>query len=463
MGQNYLVAVIVYDTDGTTAMPNIRVTLRNESTNETLSDNTNSSGEVIFNLGNLTEDWSIGDKVTVFALYSGYEVSQSHTTTSGGGVTLYLTLVSKPSSPSLRYFVAQDFLDYFSLETTDIDSENGVNMQRLVKIGEMVEGGIDNDCGTRFDSANQVTTEYHDIYKKQATIYLDKAPLQSLQGFWINKADEDAVPVWNNLAYTLLDDCSSTSGWTASSDNSEVSLTVNYVPDNANHGLSCLYVAKEGANDTTLTITRGPTSVDFENKTLKIDVYIDTLTDLASTDSIKIRYGSASNAYFEKAFDLVDLNTGWNTLTMLHTDSDLTATGSPEIGSFDYFAIILELSGAAIELTSGDIRLDYLRIGEEDDLDIKEATSQITITDSDNYPKYGINQVKADYTYGYTTVPLDIKELAILETALRMYGAVFLRNKIGNRGQASMDFTQWFDSYRSKIIGKYNCTGISSN
>lgn len=303
MAGRYQVAVKVYDTDGSTPMSNLKVTLRQENTNESLILNTNTAGEAVFNLTNLPSGFEIGHKITIYTLYQSYESSKSHTITSGGGVTLTLTLVALPSAPTLRYYAPQDFLDYFNFKVYDEDAENGIKMQQLVKIGEMVEGGIDNDTGTKFDdndgSYYTITDEYHDAETGQSMFFLKKTPVVSLTSFLVNTADEDGTPSW------------------------------------------------------------------------------DALTE-----------------------------------------------------------------------ASYEIELD-------------KDSGRVTINDSADYPERGNNQVKATYTYGRAT-PLDIKELAILETGVRMFGASFIRSKIGDKADARMNDTEWFNTYRDRIITRYNTTGIDS-
>ena len=74
-------------------------------------------------------------------------------------------------------------------------------------------------------------------------------------------------------------------------------------------------------------------------------------------------------------------------------------------------------------MTAGDIRLDDLRLGEEDKLDIDKETGRITVINSADYPSLGKNQVRIKYNYGMSSVPNDIKTLAVLMTARQLvYG-----------------------------------------
>lgn len=175
------VAFIVKDSDSV-ALSNIQVTCSNETTAQSTAKNTSSDGGVIFNLGSLQDfssGWNIGDKISVFSLYQGYQQSFSFTIPAVGSTTTIkddsgstvgsfvggigmtsgtLTLVSVPATPSLRYFTSQEFLDYFDLKTKDDDAEHGVSLLQLAKIGEMVEHDIDSDCQTKFVTIQEITT-----------------------------------------------------------------------------------------------------------------------------------------------------------------------------------------------------------------------------------------------------------------------------------------------------------------
>lgn len=459
-GLPHIIAVTVYDTDGTTVMPNLKVTARLEASNESLVANTNESGEVLFNLANLPSGYSVGDIVTLYVLYLSYESSTSYVVESGGGTTLTLTLTAIPSAPTLRYFTPQDFMEYFDVKTYQQDTENGIKMVQLVKIGEVVESGIDDDTGTRFDP-NNVIEDYYDAESKQSIFYLRYTPVISVDGFWVNRHSENSTPLWDNLAYTLHHGCATTTDWTASSTNSEVTLNVNYLPANANGDIGCLFVVKSGTNDTTLTLKVDLVSSEFTDKTFKIDLYFEDTSVYAETDAVILRFGSDSGNYFEKKFNRSDINNGWNTLTMYYKDSGLTATGSPDITDFDWFTIVLELADATTEIAAGEARIDNLRYEDNTHLSINNSLGRVMIRKSIDYPVKGLDQVKVVHRYGRTEVPGDIKELALLETALRMFGAAFLKSKIKGR-DADMETTSWFDSYRMRIITKYNVTGVDS-
>ena len=218
-----------------TAKANIQVTCRNETTNESKTDNTASDGKVIFNVGDLSDypaGWNVGDKINVFSLYTGWENSFSFTIPSAGttitlrdtaGVSVgsfiggqgmtngILVLTESPASPSLRYYTSQEFLDYYNLKTKDIDAENGINLLQLNLIGQQVEQEIDSLTNSKFDnnsgsyySSSAIeggeSPEYHDARSvNQKEYFTDFIPINSVTTFQINQNAEGGTPNWATL------------------------------------------------------------------------------------------------------------------------------------------------------------------------------------------------------------------------------------------------------------------------
>ncbi len=229
-----LIGFAVKDSDAT-VLANVQVTCRNETTNQAKTDNTASDGKIIFNLGStadFSKGWNVSDKINVFSLYRGFQQDFSFTIPASGtaitvkdssGVTVgtfrggmgmdvgTLILVVVPSLPSIRYFIAQEFLDYFNMKTTDVDAENGINLLQLAKIGEMVENDIDNDTQSKFDSNSGSyysssdmdggeSPEYHDVLAaNQNSYYLKFIPVQTLTTFEVNENAEGGTASWDTL------------------------------------------------------------------------------------------------------------------------------------------------------------------------------------------------------------------------------------------------------------------------
>lgn len=182
------------------AQANLLVTIRNERTNQSGTATTDSSGNYVYSLSNITSGWTVGDVITSRVLYSSYDAEASHTIASGeGGYTLDLAL-SAISVGNLRYFAVQDFLDFHAMTLGD----GGVpTAEHIVKIGIMAEKEIDSRCNTVFDSNSgsyyTVTDEYLDVKKFQEFFFLAHKPVIAITTLSANTADQDAAASWTDL------------------------------------------------------------------------------------------------------------------------------------------------------------------------------------------------------------------------------------------------------------------------
>lgn len=84
-------------------------------------------------------------------------------------------------------------------------------------------------------------------------------------------------------------------------------------------------------------------------------------------------------------------------------------------------APIISLTTFEVNLQGPDQDADWETLTEADnEITVRLEYGRIKINDSTNYPAAGKDQVRITYTYGYATVPNDIKRLAILMTARAM-------------------------------------------
>ena len=216
------------------ATANLNATCRNENTNQSVIKTTVADGKLIFNLGSTVDfsnGWNVGDKVSVFSLYAGFEQKFSFTIPAalvtinikdnsgadvgsfkgGFGMNGFLDLVESPTSPSLRYFTIQEFLDHYELKTKEVDSENGIELLQLTRIGESVEQQIDSDTNTKFDNNNGSfysssaieggeSPEYHDAkFAHDSISWLKFTPINELTTFEINQVASGGTPSWVTL------------------------------------------------------------------------------------------------------------------------------------------------------------------------------------------------------------------------------------------------------------------------
>ena len=93
-GIPYVVNVQSFRSDGSTAVPNTFVVLRNNSTDESITSVSDSNGQVIFNLLELPNDYSDQDSITVRSAGSGWFQSETFSVNiSSGSNTIILTMV----------------------------------------------------------------------------------------------------------------------------------------------------------------------------------------------------------------------------------------------------------------------------------------------------------------------------------------------------------------------------------
>jgi len=205
-GLPYVVPVTIQYPSGT-GLSSLTVSLRNQTSDEVITQVTDSSGAVVFDCSNFAQGYSIGDVIEWSVVYSTYEGSDTHTIVAGGGMTAStLVLSAYPSVPQLRYFTPKDFYTTFDVEPYSSSSQTGIRSRKLALIGEGVEADIDGDVSCRFDSGNAVTNEYHDMDSaSQKTFFLNRGPVQSISSVQVNKADEDQSPTWTTLDVSNYD------------------------------------------------------------------------------------------------------------------------------------------------------------------------------------------------------------------------------------------------------------------
>ena len=465
MALPYIINGILYDTNGSTPIANIKVTLRNEKTNQITSTNTNSLGQYILDAANLTNGYSNGDILSIFVIYTNYEDYEEHTIVeSDGGATINLTLVAVPASDELRYFTVQDFFDFFHLTAGASDTPA---TKEVVKIGVMVESGIDQDCQSRFAGSN-VEIE--------------------------------------------VDDCDATTSWSGSTD--ATAIAVNTTAGKFKTRTGALDLGKSGVTQAFFQYIKTITKQrDFSDRVLGCFFYASSLSGLATTGTaLRVKYGNDSSNYYYKDYYKADLIADWNFLYFKKDDSDVFTVGTLTDSQCDYFEIYFTMTAITDVVTSGVFILDniflvhedhfndeymdtvsqyrydyfvsktplkrllyfvvntadedqaesWVELTEEDDeVDIHKETGRLRIRDIDIEdeenirPREGAEQVRAVYLFGTTRIPKEIKKVAILMTARDlMQGAV---GRALMRGQDSFktDHYTALDSQIETILDGY--------
>ncbi len=208
-GTPYIAAIQVEYPEGT-ALADVNVTLRQNATNESKTLTTNAQGQVIFQLAKTSDfpsGYTLGDTITAFVIYQGYEGSISHTIVAadGGGWSTTLVLTSLPSAPSLHLFTPQELLDTLNMDLEENDAENGVPIQQMIKMGEGAEKEVEEDCNTKFDDNDgsyYSQTDYFDDERYYRVFTPTKRPIQSITSFHYNTAREGSADSWNVTSLT---------------------------------------------------------------------------------------------------------------------------------------------------------------------------------------------------------------------------------------------------------------------
>jgi len=163
--------------------------------------------------------------------------------------------------------------------------------------------------------------------------------------------EENQIPLQN---IETVDDCE-TADWTESTDAEGETLNSSSYKE----GTNSLNLGKDGTSSTTASYSKTTSSLNGTSKDLCLWVYVATLSDLATSNSITIRFGSDSSNYYQKAYDNADLTAGWNFFKIAITGGFDSTTGSPSISALDYSYIAFETTDTGDTITLGDLRMDY--------------------------------------------------------------------------------------------------------
>ena len=99
---------------------------------------------------------------------------------------------------------------------------------------------------------------------------------------------------------------------------------------------------------------------------------------------------------------------------------------------------------------------DWETLTESDnDIAIDKNTGRIKIIDSGELPEVGARHVRITYTFGRSSVPQDIKELAIMMTGRKMVQAAFIKSRILKLDDTTTGDISEFTNFKTRIIKKY--------
>ena len=445
----YIVQGTLFNTDGVTAIANVRVYLRNERTNETINQNTIAGGLFALDCANFPSAYAESDIVTLFVIYQNLEDSEEHTIVQDqGGVTINLTLVLVPASDTLRYFTVQDFFDFHHLTPGAADVPL---TKEVVMIGTQAEEEIDRICSTRFSDGN-IEVE--------------------------------------------VNNCNATTGWSGSTDATAIAVTTTTADYRTPTG--ALDLGKSGVTEAFFHYQNSTlTARDFRNRYVAFWVSLNATTTLRADNNgsaITVHYGSSTANYYAKSWYEDELIAGWNLLFFRISDDFVTTTGSPDPSACTYFRIRFDNTAITDVVTTGNFIIDNIFLAHEDhfideymdtrddwqldyyvrktpinrlvrfmvdradegnapawdelvegddEIVVEKSVGRIRLVDLSSVlvtftrilPQQGAQKARATYIYGRTNVPKDVWKLAILMTARDlMYSTV---SKAIMRGQDS--------------------------
>lgn len=144
----------VYDYGTTTPLASTRVICRNVSTNEKQTQDTNSSGQYLFDLANFTSGYSVGDEISLFVSYGNY-YKEAIFTVSGSSKDQDLTLDTEITSAAV-YCSITEIRRYSGVDAAEF-SDNAV--YDMIK---RVTSRIDELTGRTWKGVQTVTDEYYD-------------------------------------------------------------------------------------------------------------------------------------------------------------------------------------------------------------------------------------------------------------------------------------------------------------
>ena len=123
---------------------------------------------------------------------------------------------------------------------------------------------------------------------------------------------------------------------------------------------------------------------------------------------------------------------------------------------------ITSITSIEIETAAEENTDTWTTLTADTDYNYDDETGRIRIKSSSKYPEVGKRHFRANYKYGRSSVPADIKILSIVQTGLMVLGSVFVRSKITDKGTTTEAQLDWFTNYRNNIINKYKNVVIRS-
>lgn len=174
----------VYDTNGTTVLANVLVQIRNLDNGSTGEATSNSEGQYVYDLANLSSGYVDGDHISVYASRSNYYDDIDHTVnTSVGAVEINLTLDNLLPAPSPRYVSTTEVRNFTLVQEAEFSD---ITLNQMILRATAV---IDRLTGRTWKGVQTVSTEYYDG-NDMDTLWLDHTDLASVTALAIDDNDD---------------------------------------------------------------------------------------------------------------------------------------------------------------------------------------------------------------------------------------------------------------------------------
>lgn len=122
----------ILDSDGTTTLANVRVSIQNVTKNESADVVTDSGGNYQYELQNLASGHSIGDSISIYSSYGRYyDESVFNTTSTDNGTKQVNLTLDNALSTSAVYCSVQDVRDFSNVQVAEYSNNAMMKMIRF--------------------------------------------------------------------------------------------------------------------------------------------------------------------------------------------------------------------------------------------------------------------------------------------------------------------------------------------
>lgn len=158
-----------------------------------------------------------------------------------------------------------------------------------------------------------------------------------------------------------VDSIDSTSGWTATGLGY---LAFNSTATQYQEGSGCADLRKTAGSPTSVLYSRQQsTTYDFSERTLSVWYFIIDANSLASSNAVEIRFGSSADDYWSRSFDRLNIQSGWNLLSM-RIETATATVGTPVPNACSYTGIVIDFVSTQVQTTGNGQGLDFWRLSD---------------------------------------------------------------------------------------------------